>query len=233
MENEKIADIVSKDYRKAEVFKQFGLDFCCGGGRSVAQACEQKGIDKNVLLSALREIEKESEEVEQYDTWALDVLIDHIVEKHHTYVRKNLEVIYEFGLKVTKVHQASNPELEQILSLFEAITEELTMHMHKEEFVLFPYIKNMVAEGHSSKPPFGSVENPISMMEFEHEKAGSVLKEIRDLSQNFTPPLHACNTYRVYYAKLQEFEEDLHFHIHLENNILFPKAIKMEAGQLV
>ncbi|MDH5604257.1 MAG: hemerythrin domain-containing protein, partial [Cyclobacteriaceae bacterium] len=102
-----------------------------------------------------------------------------------------------------------------------------------EEFVLFPYIKNMVAEGHSSKPPFGSVENPISMMEFEHEKAGSVLKEIRDLSQNFTPPLHACNTYRVYYAKLQEFEEDLHFHIHLENNILFPKAIKMEAGQLV
>ena len=233
MENEKIGNLVSKDYRKADVFKQFGLDFCCGGGTSVAQACIDKGIDKDELIGALRKVESDQPgPTVNYDNFTPGKLCDYIVEKHHSYVTDNLALITEYAIKVAKVHGKSDPELETILSLWEALSEELSMHSHKEEFILFPYIKELEQKDakieNLAPPPFGSITHPVSMMEFEHDQAGEILKTIRSLSNDFTPPEHACNTYKVFYSKLSEFEEDLHFHIHLENNILFPKAIKLE-----
>ena len=159
-------------------------------------------------------------------------LVDYILNIHHAYVRKNAPLLIEFTTKVARVHGQANPEVIEIAELFKELVSELELHMMKEENILFPYIKRLVAFQGSNKawdkPPFGSVQNPISMMEMEHEHAGNAMAEIRKLSNHFTPPEHACTTYRVSYLKLKEFEEDLHKHVHLENNILFPKASALE-----
>ena len=152
---------------------------------------------------------------------------------HHTYVNKNLSLITEFADKVAKVHGEHSPETKEIAKLWKAVVTELTTHMKKEELVLFPYIKNIerFSKGDLEEFPnsrFGTVKNPIGAMEHEHDSAGGLMKNIQALSNEFTPPDYACNTYRVLYAKLKEFQNDLFQHIHLENNILFPKAILLE-----
>ena len=154
---------------------------------------------------------------------------------HHKYVADNIPLLREFTAKVARVHGEAHPEVVEIARLFEAVAAELEQHMMKEENILFPYIKQL-AQADSSRqitpPPFGTVGNPIRMMEMEHENAGNILKKIGELSGGFVPPPDACNTYRVSYLKLREFEADLHQHIHLENNILFPKAIELESRLL-
>ncbi len=234
IKNETIAELVAKDYRKAEVFKKFGIDFCCGGKRTPEDVCREKQIDFNELREALAKTEQTSSSGADmnFNDWELDELVDYIINVHHKYVRENIPLLQEFTGKVSRVHGTAHPEVVKIAEIFAAVAQEMTQHMMKEEHILFPYIKQLVVAEKNRRPmgapPFSSVENPIRMMESEHDHAGNLVKQIRQLSNEFTPPENACNTYQVTYHKLREFEEDLHKHIHLENNILFPKAIALE-----
>ncbi|MFQ5569598.1 MAG: iron-sulfur cluster repair di-iron protein [Rhodothermales bacterium] len=229
-----VGALVADDYRKAEIFKRFDIDFCCGGGKTVKEVCEEKGLNYNDLERALLQVQHEANGAEQPDVneWTPGTLIDHIIGTHHAYVRANLPLLKEFTAKVARVHGHANPEVVQIASLFDEVAAELGQHMMKEEHILFPFIKHMaIAQDRdepAERPPFGTVQNPIRMMEAEHDRAGNIMKEIRTLSRDFAPPEHACTTYRVAYFKLEEFETDLHRHIHLENNVLFPMAIALE-----
>ncbi len=228
-----IGEMVVADYRKAEVFRKFGLDYCCGGKKTLEEACRKKELDPQSVQKELDELDiLPADPHEDFDNWTLDALADHIVAKHHRYVTDALPMLYELTGKVARVHGERHPELIEIARLFDAVARELQMHMHKEEHILFPYIARMAAARRERAlippPVFGSVANPIRMMEAEHESAGSNMEEIRRLSDDFTPPAGACTSYRVLFAKLHEFEQDLHQHVHLENNILFPKAVQLE-----
>lgn len=232
-----IGEIVAKDYRKADVFKKYGLDFCCGGKKELAKACEAKGID-------LKEIEKELNAIDQWQgspsqnfyNWNIDFLADYIVNTHHKYVLQSIPILVQYTQKVAKVHGDNHPEVIKIADHFMSIIDELNRHMMKEENVLFPYIKKL-ADAKSKNlridpAGFGEIKNPIHVMELEHEVVGNLMKEIKELSNNYTVPPDACTTYRISFTKLKEFEEDLHQHIHLENNILFPKAFELESELL-
>jgi regulator of cell morphogenesis and NO signaling len=228
-----VAEIVASDYRTAEVFKKYGIDFCCGGKKTIDKVCSEKNVSAESLVHDLEGIWKaEAPASQNYKDWEAGFLADYIVNVHHGYVKRNISQITEYAEKVNKVHSDHNPELSQILVLWKQVVADLSVHMQKEELMLFPYIKKMerILKGEVEYSPavFGSVKNPIRMMEGEHDAAGAFLSQISKLSADYTPPAHACNTYRVLFAKLQEFENDLHTHVHLENNILFPKAEQME-----
>lgn len=228
-----IGELVAVDYRTATVFKERNIDFCCNGDRTIGEACALKKIDENEVLGALEEVTRGKDiPTDHPRDMAPDELADYIVETHHTYVERKLPELKTHLKKVAVVHGEHNPEVVKIHELFEASAGELAMHMKKEEMILFPFIKKMMKAketGERLDPPhFGSAENPINMMRHEHATEGDRFREIAELSNNYAPPVHACNTYRVSYAMLREFEEDLHRHIHLENNILFPKAIALE-----
>jgi regulator of cell morphogenesis and NO signaling len=232
--DETLGQIAAKDLRKAEVFKKYGLDFCCGGKKTVKEACAEKGLDVTKIEQELQLADRMPSAARPipYDDWNLDFLADYIVNTHHTYVRKTLPDIIAYADKVMKVHGGHHPELVKINQLAGEINAELTSHMIKEERVLFPYIKELVAAKNKTQPlqtsHFGTVQNPINMMEMEHEMVGKNLEEIRQLSKNYQLPEDACASYSLLYKLLNEFEEDLHLHIHLENNILFPKALEIE-----
>lgn len=229
-----IAEMVAADYRKANIFNQFGIDFCCGGKKTIADACAEKGLDYAQVEQALRQIDaRPAGGVHwNFQQWDTAFLADFIVNAHHAYVRTQLPRLLVFGEKVARSHGQKWPEVKEIYAFTQILAEELLIHMEKEERVLFPYIKNLAASRQNGmdKPhtPFGSVQNPVRMMEAEHENAGQIMQDIRALSNDFTPPAGACNTFRVWYALLREFEEDLHLHVHLENNILFSRAIALE-----
>jgi regulator of cell morphogenesis and NO signaling len=230
---ETLGEIAAKDLRKAEVFKKYGLDFCCGGKKTAKQACSEKGLDVTKIEKELQQADKSPDARPlNYRDWGLDFLADYIENIHHSYVRKTLPDLRDYASKVAKVHGSHHPELLPIQQLVEEINAELSAHLIKEEKVLFPYIKQLAAAENNAKSfhaeQLGSVQNPINMMEMEHELVGKNLEEIRMLSNNFTLPEDSCASYGLLYRKLHEFEEDLHIHIHLENNILFPKAIELE-----
>ncbi|KAA5539970.1 iron-sulfur cluster repair di-iron protein [Adhaeribacter rhizoryzae] len=232
-EGETIGELVAKDYRKAEIFKKYGLDFCCGGKKSVARACQEKGISLAQVEQELNALtETPVARSQNFGAWDLSFLADYIENTHHTYVRESLPALTEYTTKIARVHGEKHPELIAIAQHFTAIAAELNAHMPKEERVLFPYIRRLNEADKAGvsvvTPGFGSIQNPINMMEMEHEAAGNSLEAIRELSDNYTVPVDGCTTYRLAFAKLQEFESDLHQHIHLENNILFPKAIALE-----
>lgn len=232
-EDQIVGELVAKDYRTASIFKSFGIDFCCKGNRTINEVCENKNIEKTLLLQDLGKATSTTNDVSaDYNSWSIDLLADYIEKKHHRYVEAKTTEIKPYLDKICKVHGAQHPELFEIKEHFNAAAGELTMHMKKEELILFPYIRKMVeakldgkklAEAH-----FGTVKNPIQMMLQEHEMEGDRFATITTLSNNYTPPADACNTYKVTFALLKEFENDLHLHIHLENNILFPKAISLE-----
>lgn len=228
-----IGEIVAQDWRKAEILKKYGIDFCCGGKRTVREACSKKGIDFAKVNHELKEVENDSKDTgHNFNLWELDFLIDFIVNNHHAYVSKSIPFLYELGNKVSAVHGSQHPELIQINQHLQSMLQELSLHMRKEEVILFPYIKSLVnASRNNISPeaaPFGSIGNPIHQMEEEHTNAGDAFVDIKRLSNHYTVPEDACNSYRILYAKLAEFEQDLQQHIHLENNILFPKALLME-----
>lgn len=231
--DETLGQIAAKDLRKAQVFKKYGLDFCCGGKKTVKEACAEKGLDVTRVEQELQNEDKRpASRPLPYGDWPLDFLADYIVNTHHSYTRKNLPDIRTYAEKVMKVHANTHPELLRIRQLVEEINEELTAHLFKEEKVLFPYIKKLVTAKNNTESvlaeAFGAVQNPISRMELEHELVGKNLAEIRQLSNNYFLPADACASYSLLYRMLDEFEEDLHLHIHLENNILFPKALEIE-----
>lgn len=233
-EKKTIAEVVTENIKSAHIFKKHGIDFCCGGGITIQKACKKTKTDYAVLKKELETVDSVSRAYD-YDSWDLIFLIDHIQNVHHTYVEENITLLIQYANKVAKVHGEHYPEVIEINKLFTEVVNELTVHMKKEELILFPYVKQLVASkkenSYLQKPPFGTVENPIHMMESEHENAGDVFKEIARLTNNYTVPEGACNTFKALYAKLDEFEQDLHQHIHLENNILFPKAIKLEKNK--
>ncbi|MEO6549257.1 MAG: iron-sulfur cluster repair di-iron protein [Ferruginibacter sp.] len=234
--DETLGQIATKDLRKAKVFKKYGLDFCCGGKQTVKEACAAKGLD-------VTRVEQELQNADQYPTarpipygdWDLGFLADYIVNTHHSYVKQTLPDLCTYAAKVANVHGAHHPELLRINQLVQEINTELTAHLYKEEKILFPYVKELVAT--ENKLPaiassFGTVQAPINLMESEHELVGKNLAEIRSLSKDYTLPADACASYSFLYKILAEFEDDLFLHIHLENNILFPKAIQLEKQSL-
>jgi regulator of cell morphogenesis and NO signaling len=228
-----LGQIAAKDLGKAEIFKKYDLDFCCGGKKTVKQACAEKGLDIKKIEQELRQADKNPvTRPLSYGDWTLNFLADYIINVHHSYVRKSLPAIRRYAAKVARVHGHDHPELPAVEQLVEEISRELTSHMLKEEQVLFPYIKELVAAGNNEKPlqtaPFGTVQNPINMMEMEHEMVGKNMKEIRMLTDNYALPEGACTSYSLLFRMLVEFENDLHLHVHLENNILFPKALEIE-----
>ncbi len=230
---ETLGEIAVKDLRKAEIFKKYGLDFCCGGKKTVKQACAEKGLDVTKIEQELQQADKPlNTRAMPYNDWALDFLADYIVNTHHSYVKKTLPDLVQYSAKVTKVHGGGHPELSRINELVEEINAEMSSHMIKEEKVLFPYIKEMARAVEADKAVpvagFGSVQSPINMMEMEHDIVGRNLEEIRKLANDYTLPADGCASYDLLYKMMVEFEGDLFIHIHLENNILFPKAIEME-----
>ena len=233
-ENEEtLGQIAAKDFHKAQVFKKYGLDFCCGGKKTVRQACDEKGLDIIQIENELREADKKpASRPLPYGDWSLDFLADYIVNTHHSYIRKHLPELRIYARKVMKVHGNRHPELLPIYNLVEEVNTEIMAHMIKEERVLFPYIKTLAMANNDKQLsytlPFETVQIPINMMEMEHELVGENLAQIRKLSGNYTLPEDACASYSLLYSMLDEFEDDLHLHIHLENNILFPKALELE-----
>ncbi len=231
-ENNTVAEVVTSNIKTADIFKKHGIDFCCGGGISIKKACEKNNVSFDELEKELLSINNPVSNAYNYDSWKLDFLVDHIENIHHSYVAESTPLVLQYAARVAKVHGHHYSEVVEINTLFIAVAQELAAHMKKEELILFPFIKQLVKadkEGVKvNQPHFGTVNNPIAMMEEEHENAGDILKEIKKLSNNYTPPEGACNTFKALYAKLEEFEQDLHQHIHLENNILFPKAILLE-----
>jgi regulator of cell morphogenesis and NO signaling len=231
--DETLGQLAAKDIRKAEVFKKYGLDFCCGGKKTVKEACAEKGLDVTKVEQELQQADRiPASHPIPYDDWNLDFLADYIVNTHHSYIRKKLPDITAYSNKVMKVHGARHPELIEIDQLLRAVNSELADHLEKEEKVLFPYIKGLVHADKNNPPAPGtnldSIQEVINKHEKEHEVVGENLNAIRKLSKNYSLPEDSCASYSLLYRMLDEFEEDIHLHIHLENNILFPKAIALE-----
>lgn len=234
-ENQIIGELVARDYRTASVFKKYSIDFCCQGNRTIEEACEKKNIDtKKVLEDLVAMMEAKSESTTDYQSWPLDLLADYIEKKHHRYVQEKTLEIQPYLDKICKVHGDRHPELFEINTLFKISATDLLNHLQKEELVLFPFIKTMMAALKSNEkieqPHFGTVENPIAMLKHDHEAEGDLFAKISELTNNYTPPIDACETYKVTFAMLKDYQQDLHKHIHLENNILFHKAKELEAS---
>ena len=231
-ENKTVAEVVSENIKASNVFKKHGIDFCCGGGISIEKACAKNGVDYATLEKELIAVDETPNRTHDYNSWELDFLIDHIVNIHHAYVEESLPIILQYSNKVATVHGHHYTEVIEINNLFTEVANELAGHMKKEELILFPFMKQLIVANREGtpapQPPFGTVNNPINMMEAEHEHVGEIFKTIAKLTNNYTPPEDACNTFRALYASLDEFEQDLHQHIHLENNILHPKVIAIE-----
>jgi regulator of cell morphogenesis and NO signaling len=230
-----IREIVATDYRTAAVFQRFGLDFCCNGCRTIEQGCLDAGADEPALLRELEAVLSAPAGAQpRFAKWDVQTLVNYIVANHHAYVREAMPVLLEHTRKIAGVHGDRHSELVHIARLFERVAGEMTDHMAKEEQILFPFVVDMAVAAASGdvlpRPPFGTVENPIRMMEHEHRFVGDAMAEIRALTGGYDVPDDACATYRVCFQELEAFEADLHAHVHLENNILFPRALAIEAG---
>jgi regulator of cell morphogenesis and NO signaling len=229
-----VGDYVANDFRTAALFSKYGIDFCCKGNRTLEEVCAKKDINPAELEKEIQAVlETKNENTIDFKSWSPTLLIEYILEKHHSYVEEKIPVLLQFLEKLCKVHGERHPELFEINSLFKMSAGDLAQHMKKEELILFPYIQKMVKAQKENQPiqdpHFGTVENPIAMMKDEHSIEGERFDKIATLTDGFTPPKDACSTYKVTYQMLKEFEQDLHKHIHLENNILFPKAIQLQA----
>ena len=219
----------------AQILENLGIDYCCGGERSLADACLAAGVPVRDVLSSLEKAEQSTRASSKFFDWSsasLSQLVAYIIDKHHAFTRKELERLEPVVVRVRSAHVQNHPELLSIQELFGDLKDELLPHMQKEELVLFPYVNEIdkaVTEGGVLRwPPFGRVLNPISIMLAEHDKAGDTFRKMRELSSNFFVPADGCASYRELYAALEALEADLHLHIHLENNLLFPRAINME-----
>ena len=219
------------------IFEKLGIDYCCGGERPLNQACSSAGVTEEsvmTLLNCLQGLGFDDGGAKDWQTTPLSELTRYIVNKHHTFVRAELLRLKELLAKVCSKHSTHHPELLQIRDILFRLQADLTDHMLKEERILFPYIEKLeTAVGHGEqapKPAFGTVRNPVRMMIQEHEEAGQALRSLREVSSNYQVPGDGCISFRTLYQALEEFEKDLHQHIHLENNILFPRAAELEAG---
>lgn len=218
------------------IFERLGIDYCCGGSKSLEQACAASNVSVDELLDSLELAEQKAHAKQENHNWQAEPLadlIDHINATHHKSARAEIARLGPLFEKVVSVHGKNHPELEQVRGVFRGLAQELTTHMMKEEMVLFPYIVRMEEAAIQKEPvvppPFGTVQNPVAMMMHEHDSAGDALRAMRHATAGYTPPGDACISFQMLYRALQDFENDLHQHIHLENNILFPRAIDMES----
>jgi regulator of cell morphogenesis and NO signaling len=228
-----VGDIVAADFRTAAVFESFGIDFCCGGRHEFADACRQAAADPAAVRHALDALPPADVARDDFASAPLEQLIDHIVDTHHAYVRSALPTIGRYLEKLVEAHGARHPELVRILTVFRDLRADFERHLIKEEQVLFPYVRDLATTTRPcgvSMSPFGTVENPIRMLEREHLEAGDEMRAIRALTHGYEIPADGCGTYEVCMAELWRFERDLHRHVHLENNVLFPRAIQLEAS---
>lgn len=223
--DETLGQMAAKDLRKAEIFKKYGLDFSCGGKKTVKEACNEKGLDVTKIEQELQQVEKSQEKhAIPYDEWNPSFLADYIVNTHHLYIKKNLPDIQAYAKKVLEVHGAEHPELKEINELTQNLAERLIQHIHEEEQHVFPKMKEELAQksGHGAfavKPNFDALER-------EHQIMMNDFEQIKKMTQNYTLPSDACASYELLYKNLEALQDDLKLHFHLENNILFPKAIR-------
>lgn len=228
-ESKTIGEIVAENFNAAGVFRHFGMDFCCGGGITIEKACEKKNVDLDELINELQKLDHTEISANQnYRAWEPVYLIDHIIDTHHRYVNSKLDEISSYAKKVASVHGTNAPENIEIHKKFTLLANEMAEHMDDEETRVFPLI-NRISEKRKkgelvSESDISELKTELRKMEDDHENAGQLMKDIRQLSHNFTPPSYACATYRILYQNLEAFEADLHKHVHLENNILFKKA---------
>ncbi|HEY4380346.1 MAG TPA: iron-sulfur cluster repair di-iron protein [Acidobacteriaceae bacterium] len=230
-----VREIALEEPTSIRVFEHFGIDYCCGGRKPLAEACAANDLEVDAVIAALEAAAQgPAPAAENWAGASLEKLAAHIVATHHVYVKGELPRLAVLAEKVVRRHGDTQAELPVIQAKLAQLSEELSGHLAKEEVVLFPHVTKLeraLATG-STLPRgcFGTVANPIATMAAEHDAAGGLLAEIRELSDDYTTPAGACPTYCAFFAGLKEFEQDLHQHIHLENNILFPRAIEMEAG---
>jgi regulator of cell morphogenesis and NO signaling len=228
-----LASIVADKHEAAAVFEKYQLDFCCRGKRTLQQACAEKNIPVEPVIEDLQQVFDPRCGVQHQVINALSgaQLVDYIVLKHHGYVKHAMPVIYQHLERVATKHGDRFPYMQQVFQLFATLQQEMDAHMQKEETVLFPRIKEVEQavqqNGGEPAPDAGYISAPIHMMETEHEEAGNIMAQIRQLTNDYTPPEDACTTFRISLAELKAFETDLHEHVHLENNILFPRMVQM------
>lgn len=218
------------------VFEKTNIDYCCGGDQLLGAACAKAGVELQDLEQMLQtSTDASASEPLDFQKVTLAELITYILDKHHVYTKNEMERLESLVAKVVAAHGANHPELLPIRDLVQQLCADLRPHMFKEEQILFPFIVELEQSVLQSRPapfaPFVTVNNPIHMMMMEHDTAGDILRELRKLSVDYKPPADGCISYQTLYQALEAFEQDLHQHIHLENNILFPKAIEMEANQ--
>ena len=219
-----LGDIVADDFRSAMIFKDAGLDFCCGGKKTLQQACAEKSLKPEPIAGLLDELKNQPiDSSKDFNSWDLAFLSDYIVNTHHKYVLKVLPELVFYTDKIAKVHGSNHQELIEVAELFKKVNAELLQHLQKEEEVLFPAIKEVKKT--QSAAARNTIASEISRMSGEHEFAGGAIDFINELTGNYAVPEDACNTYLVTMKLLNQFEDDLHIHVHLENNILYPKAL--------
>jgi regulator of cell morphogenesis and NO signaling len=224
LESRKIGDIVTDNFKAAGIFKKYGMDFCCGGNSPLKQVCDEKNIDPAVLTQELMELaEQPADAAHNFKEWNLDFLCDYIVNTHHQTVTKLLPQVLAYTRKIADVHGSHHPELLQIATLFSQINDELVPHLKNEEEILFPSIKDVLKTGSSQSKE--TIKSEIARMSKEHEFAGDTMDRINKMSAGYLLPPDACNSYMVAFKLLEQFEDDLHIHVHLENNIVYPKAL--------
>jgi len=227
-----VGEIAKNYFQTVKVFDDYQIDFCCGGKQSLQEICQNKSLNTDEVVQKLEASIQEASDAPLFDAMPLTALVEYIVTTHHAYVRENIPLLHKLLDKIEEVHGPRHPELLAVNAHFKESAGQLTMHMQKEEIVLFPLVEKLSqlkAEGKTITISGGaSVEQPIAAMVQEHENEGARFEEISRLTQNYTVPEDACNTFRAAYETLQAFEKDLHRHIHLENNILFPKAALLE-----
>jgi regulator of cell morphogenesis and NO signaling len=233
VETTQVADVASRFPATIKVFQKRGIDFCCGGKRGLATACAEGGIDLSLLRTELQTaIACAPEDTDGLPEMPLDELTRHIVARYHDTLREELPRMERMMQKVLAVHGPKHPWLDGVAQTFSALRDDMLPHMQKEEDVLFPFISRMASEQasvHLPPAPFGALQNPIRMMEMEHEAVGSLLVELRFQTNGYVPPEGACNTFRGLYHAFAELERETHEHIHVENNILHPRAMALEA----
>ncbi|MCF8380561.1 MAG: iron-sulfur cluster repair di-iron protein [Bacteroidales bacterium] len=231
--NTSVGDIVKTNFKTAQIFDKNKIDFCCGGGISLEEACQKSKVDINLLVPELEALLTLSDPDSKYiDGLELDELCDYIEKRHHSYVNENIPFLQVKLQKLCDVHGENHPELFEIKELFDGAAGNLSAHMKKEELILFPYFRKMVKFKNEALKPegeFGKVSITIDMLDDEHKTEGERFVKISELSSSYTCPPDGCGTFQVTYQSLKDFEKDLHRHIHLENNILFKKALILES----
>ncbi len=227
-----IGDIVARDLRSAAVFDRHGIDFCCGGRQTLADACLARGVSPLQIVQELDDIGHETAPAEDATNWPLERVVERILSHHHPYVRRQTPIVLAYVRRLAAQKGLAHPVLVALAAAFERLAAELGHHLAKEESILFPYIDGMLQARRCGerlpRTPFGTIQNPVRVMELEHQQAGEDMRHIRALTHDFTPPADACATWRACYVALADFERDLHAHVHLENAILFPAAARLE-----